>query len=210
VRLRLAGHPGDAVLVTLCQRHLIHTLNCQWADATVAADDPGGSAWQTIRLHGPELLPANAAQPAVQAAVQAAVFALHARAAEQHSRVLAVQLWDAQGHQRLRNTAFSSGLSHWMPAAEGYYRPWHTDNLYLDLLLELGLAGGLLLAALLLAAIWRVHRGLRARDAQAWAYGAALLGFLAVGLLISATEIPRVLLLAWLTLLMPLLLWTKR
>lgn len=206
VRLRLAGQPGSTVLVTLCQRHLIHSLACQWANANVPAGDPEGLGWQTIRLRGAEWLPANASHPAALSAV----LTLHASAAEQDSRVLVVQLWDAQGRQRLLNTDFAAGLSHWMPAAEAYYQPWHTDNLYLDLLLELGLAGWLLLAALLLATVWRLCQGLQARDALAWAYGAALLGFLAVGLLISATEIPRVLLLAWLTLLMPLILWTKR
>lgn len=205
-RLRLAGEPGHEVLVTLCQRHLIHTLGCRWGGATVAAEDPGGAAFQSVSLSRGDMSWAGARRDAPHRAV----LTLHASDAGQRSQLLAVELWDGSGRQRLLNTDFSAGLSHWMPAAEAYYQPWHTDNLYLDLLLELGLSGGLLLAALLLASAWHIYQGLQARDALAWAYGAALLGFLAVGLLISATEVPRVLLLAGLTLLMPLLLWTKR
>jgi O-antigen ligase len=107
-------------------------------------------------------------------------------------------------------STFVGGLSHWMPAAEAYYQPWHIDNLYLDLLLELGVVGALLLGGGVLMAGVAVARGLRQRDPLAWALGVSLLGFLSLGLLISATEVPRVLLLALLTVTLALGLWTNR
>lgn len=208
-RLHLSGTPGQEVLVSLCLRHLIHTLTCQWASGAVAQPGPGGTAWVSLRLKGyPSPVPERSTLQPTQALP--AVLTLHATQAGQTSHIHEVQLWDERGRQLLQNTDFSSGLSHWMPAAESYYLPWHIDNLYLDVLLELGWVGLLLLAAITCAALLAVYRGLIARDALAWAYGAASLGFLSIGALISVTEIPRVLLLALMTLLMALCLWTNR
>jgi hypothetical protein len=203
VRMRLAGKAGDEVLVSVCQRHLIHTLMCQWSSAAVAADDLAGTRAQAIRLRGHPL------QTAASGGETPAVLSLHPMRAGQRTQVLAVQLRDASGRQLLRNTDFADGLTHWMPAAEAYYQPWHIDNFYLDLLLELGLTGGLLLAGLAWGALVQVRRGLGRSDPLAWAQGAALLGFLAVGAVISVTEVPRVLLLVLLTGLMTSTQWTE-
>jgi hypothetical protein len=208
VRLRLAGASGDEVLVSLCRRHLVHTLMCQWQTVAVAPDDPAGAQWQTIRLKGDLLSVATRSGGAAQA--WPAVLSLHATAAHQTTQVFGAQLWDARGVQLLQNTTFAGGLSHWMPAAEAYYQPWHIDNLYLDQLLELGVVGALLLAGVVLMAGVAVVRGLQQRDPLAWALGVSLLGFLSLGLLISATEVPRVLLLALLTVTLALGLWTNR
>lgn len=207
-RLRLAGRPGDEVLVSVCQRHLLHTLMCQWQSVAVAEDDPRGERWQSTVLRGPPF-PVDE-QPAGASARWPAALVLHATDAQQATHVLGVELWDGRGVQLLRNTRFTEGLSHWMPAAEAYYQPWHIDNLYLDLWLELGAVGWLLMAGLVAAALLAVARGLRAGDTLAWAYGVALLGFLAVGALISVSEVPRVMLLALLAVVMPLILWTNR
>ncbi len=207
-RLRLAGRPGDEVLVSLCQRHLLHTLMCQWQSVAVAEDAPRGERWQSVVLRGPRFPVVE--RPADGSARWPAALVLHATDAQQTTHVLGVELWDGRGVQLLRNTRFTEGLSHWMPAAEAYYQPWHIDNLYLDLWLELGAVGWLLMAGLVAAALLAVARGLRAGDALAWAYGVALLGFLAVGALISVSEVPRVMLLALLAVAMPLVLWTNR
>ena len=203
VRLRLTGQPGDEVLVTLCQRHLLHPLICQWESAKVPEDDAAGERWQVMKLGGYPM-------PVAGGGPLPAVLALHAMQAGQHSQVRSVQLTDGSGRPLLQNSDFSAGFAHWMPAAEAYFLPWHIDNLYLDLLLELGAVGWVLLAAMTSLALVRVVRGLRQRDALAWAYGAAMLGFLAVGAVISVTEIPRVLLLALLTMTMSVGLWTER
>jgi len=88
--------------------------------------------------------------------------------------------------------------------------PLHPHNAPLQIWLELGAVGWLLMAGLVAAALLAVARGLRAGDTLAWAYGVALLGFLAVGALISVSEVPRVMLLALLSVVMPLILWTNR
>lgn len=208
-RLRLAGRPGGQVRVAVCQRHLVHTMSCRSSRVAVVEDDLEGRHWQTVTLEdvGPSSGMLSGRAPDRGAA---GVVAVYATSAGQTIRLLGVELLDSQGVQLLRNTRFSQGLEHWMPAAEAYYQPWHIDNLYLDLLLELGLPGSVWLAAMVGLALAAVARGLVAQDPLAWAFGAALLGFCAVGTLISVSEIPRVMLLALLTAYLPLALWTKR
>ena len=40
---------------------------------------------------------------------------------------------------------FSRGLSRWFSSSQSYYLPWHIDNAYLELLIERGLLGLLLM-----------------------------------------------------------------
>jgi hypothetical protein len=207
-RVRLSGQPGDEVVLSLCQRYLLHTVFCQWGGVTVNDRDTDGGAWQTVRLHGPAF-PVQVVSGA-SGDGYAAALVLHATRAGQVSRVHGVELMEAHGRQLLHNADFAEGLGRWMPAAEGYFQPWHIDNLYIDVLLELGLVGWLVLSMLVLAALRGLYHGLLARDALAWAFGAALLGFLSVGVLISATEVPRVFLLALLATLLAAGSWTKK
>ena len=205
-RVRLAGQPGDQVVVSLCRRYLLHTVFCQWGEAQVRRDDPQGRVWQTVRLRGP----AFPLQAQVESQGYSAALVLHATQAGQTSLVSGVELLDTQGRQGLHNTVFAEGLARWMPVAEGYFQPWHIDNLYIDLLLELGAVGWLVLGVLMLSAVTGLYRGLLARDGLAWAFGASLLGFLSLGVLISVTEIPRVLLLALLVAVLASGSWTHK
>lgn len=206
-RVRLSGQPGDEVVLSLCQRYLLHTVFCQWGGVTVDDREAEGDVWQTVRLHGPAF-PVQGVSNASGDGYTAALV-LHATRASQVSRVHAVELLDAHGRQLLHNPDFAEGLGRWMPAAEGYFQPWHIDNLYIDVLLELGLVGWMALSVLVLAALRGLYRGLLAQDVLAWAYGAPLLGFLSVGVLISVTEVPRVFLLALLATLLASGSWTK-
>lgn len=207
-RLRLAGAAGDEVLVSLCQRHLLHALACQWEWVTVEQRTQAAVPWHSVVLKG-HRLPAQVAADGKTNPLSA-VLTVHTTRVRQSTQLLGVELRDAAGVQWLRNTRFEAGLSHWMPAAEAYYQPWHVDNLYLDLWLELGLIGFSLLAGLTIAALLAVRHGMGQRDPVAWALGASLLGILAVGALISLTEVPRVMLLALLTLFMAQGLWTNQ
>jgi O-antigen ligase len=92
----------------------------------------------------------------------------------------------------LENGQFSKGLAHWFPAAQSYFVPWHIDNLFLEVLVERGLAGLLLLAALMAYALWHLAIG-RARSLPLSPYlAASLCAALLVGLVSSFMDVPRV------------------
>jgi O-antigen ligase len=83
-------------------------------------------------------------------------------------------------------------LAQWLPATQSYYVPWHIDNLYLELLIERGLLGGMVVGAFiawaLASAIWT-----RAPASPLRPYLAAgLFGSLVVGLVSSVLDVPRV------------------
>ena len=183
LRVHMNGSPGAWLQVSLCERHLLDTDGCRWR--VVPADVQDGDGWQTLALPAPS--------PVGHAPWRAAlgVLQIHAPGAGQHIRVQAFELTDAQGRHLLRNGDFEQGMQHWMGTAQGYYQPWHIDNLYLDVLIERGLAGCLLAAGLLAWAVRRRWSALLAGDALAWAWTGAVVGVLTLGIVISITEFPR-------------------
>jgi len=124
--------------------------------------------------------------------------AISATRAGQQVRLYALELTDPSGKQVLRNTDFSKHMQHWLPAAQGHFLPWHMDNTYLEVLLERGGLGLLAMALLVAWAAWNLWAGLRAKDTLAWVLAGALLGMLALGVVISVMEVPRVALILWL------------
>ena len=109
-----------------------------------------------------------------------------------HFDIRQFQLSDPAERALVANADFSSGTAHWFPSAGSYFLPWHIDNLYLELLIERGLAGLLLFAALLAATFARFVTAdpqLRQRLAIV---ASALLGALLLGLVSSVLDTPRV------------------
>ena len=98
----------------------------------------------------------------------------------------------------LNNGDFSRGLASWLPAAQGYFVPWHIDNLYLELLIERGLAGLATSLALLGLALWNLLAGPARRQPIAPFLAASLCAGLVIGLASSVMDMPRVALLFWL------------
>lgn len=183
LRVRLRGGPSALLQVALCERHLLDADGCRWRMVSAGAMAVDG--WQTADLPAPR----TAGQAPWRAPL--GVLQLHVPAAGQHITVEAVELTDAQGRQRLRNGDFAQGMRHWMGVAEGYYQPWHIDNLALEVLIERGLAGWLLCLWLLAWAARGLWPAMRAGDAVAWALSGALVGVAALGCVISVTEFPR-------------------
>ena len=59
-------------------------------------------------------------------------------------------------HELLANDDFAEGMARWFPVAQGYFVPWHVDNLALELLIERGavsLAAAALAGALLVGCV---------------------------------------------------------
>jgi O-antigen ligase len=103
-----------------------------------------------------------------------------------------VQLTNALGQELLGNGDFSQQLTQWLPVAQAYYVPWHIDNLYLELLIEWGLLGGIVVGALtawgLASAVWAREPTSLLRPYLA----VGLFGALIVGLVSSVLDVPRV------------------
>lgn len=198
VRLRATGEGPSKVLVSLCERHLLYDFSCQrrWASLKPLSDS--GSGWIELQM-GRSIFEGRSGV----ARLRESVIALSPSQVGQAIRIESVELRGSNGRQRLLNTDFSKGLQHWLPMAQGQFEPWHIDNLYLDVLVERGVLGLVILAVWVLWALGYLWVKLRQGDSEAWVLAASLTGILSLGAVISVTEVPRV------SLILMILLWSS-
>jgi hypothetical protein len=173
------------VYLELCERHLLYDGRCQVAFVRVLA---GKNEWQylVLPLHGPTLAGGPWYAPRL------AMLSLSVVKAGGAADFDNVSLMGAYPAQPLENGDFSRGMAHWFPAAQSYFVPWHIDNLFLELLIERGLVGLLLFAALTAYGLWHLVFGHARASALAPYLAASLCGALLVGLVSSLMDVPRV------------------
>ncbi len=179
----------------LCERHLLYDRTCQAAFVRVKPDQAAGpAAWQhlTLPLEGPALGQERRLAPRLK------MFSISVIDAGDVAQVDNIALLSRDSKDLLTNGDFSADLSHWFPAAQGYFVPWHLDNLYLELLVERGVMG--LLAWLMLVgyALWQLVLGRGRLETIAPYVAASLVAVLLVGLVSSVMDVPRVAFLFWL------------
>lgn len=179
----------------LCERHLLYNGACQWRTLSWKGSEQADLVWLEARLNGEAF--SNASHGWLE---PGGVLAISPALAGQQVRLYAVELFDPSDRQVLNNTDFAQRMQHWLPAARGHFLPWHMDNAYLEVLVERGALGLLAMVFLVVWAAWNLWSGLKARDALAWVLAASLLGMLALGMVISVMEVPRVALILWLLL----------
>ncbi|MBS0506612.1 MAG: hypothetical protein JSR53_04420 [Proteobacteria bacterium] len=195
VRLRAHIDVPMWLKVQLCEQYLLYTAECQLRTRQVS--DAGGAAdgWIVLPLLGPAFPSGD--EDAVGRSGVLSIKLLQPNAAV---GITAIELIDPKGRQVLKNSDLSLGPRHWSSIAYGNFLPWHMDNLLLELLIERGLLGLLVLAALVLWALWHVAARMQQREPLALVLGGAIMAALMVGGLISFMEIPRVSLVLWLLL----------
>ncbi|MGQ3115325.1 MAG: O-antigen ligase family protein [Hydrogenophaga sp.] len=187
VRVRYETDAPVVLLFSVCERHLLYDFRCQWKHVRPEAAVTDAAQWHDIPLSGQVFSDASRA-----VSWRDGMFALTVLSTGHAARIHAVELLDPQGVQILKNTDFSAGLRYWFPAAQSSFKPWHMDNLYLEILIERGLLGWLVLG-LLAAWAWRcVAQGLQAGDPLALALAGSLSAMGVLGLVISVTELPRI------------------
>jgi len=195
--VRLHGYAGASALlkVQLCERHLLYSFRCQEQMPRVLAsgDDAGG--WLEARLQGPAFVPEGALS-----AWREGVLSITVVQAKTPVRLDAVELIDPQGRQILKNAAFAQGPRHWSSIAHANFLPWHIDNMQLELLIERGLLGWVVLAAWAVGALVLAAQGAARQNAWALVVGVSIATTLLIGAVISTIEIPRVSIMLWLLL----------
>jgi hypothetical protein len=194
--LQVRAAQTTRLLVYVCERHLLYQADCQ-VRRMLRIGRPG-PGWQHVQLDllGPTLAGGPSWAPRL-VSVGVAV-ALAGTTVDLDD----LQLTASGGPELLANGGFDQGLDRWLPVVHRYFLPWHIDNLYLELLLERGVIGLLLYAALVGAAAWRLVFGAARSHPAAPYLAASLAGGCALGLVSSVMDMPRV---AFLFLLLALL-----
>ena len=185
VSLDVRVQKATDIHLELCERHLLYDGVCQSAFVRVF---PGKASWQTLVLP----LKGTVFAGGAWYAPRMGVFALSVVNAGGVADFDNVKLIGLHPKPLLENDSFSRGLLHWFPAAQSYFLPWHIDNLFLEVLIEKGVIGLLLFAALMVYALWHLIFG-RARAGALSPYlAASLCAALLVGLVSSLMDVPRV------------------
>lgn len=181
--------------VQLCEQHLLYTVRCQLRTRQVSASSIAADGWLELPLLGPAFV-----SDEMFSALREGVFSIKVLQTHGLVRVAEVELMEPAGRQVLRNTDFALGPHYWSTIAYDNFLPWHMDNLVLELLIERGLSGLLILMAVVVWALVRIHGQARQGKHLALVVGAAIMAVAMSGAVISVAEIPRVSLLLWLLL----------
>lgn len=197
VRLNVRVTKDTHLELYLCERHLLYDRACQAAFLHIhPIKDADRPAWQalTVALEGPPLGQERRFAPRLK------MFSVSVIDAGGWADLDNITLISQNSSDLLANGNFSVGLSHWFPAAQSYFVPWHLDNLFLEILVERGLFGLLAWLMLVIYALWHLVLGRARLEPLAPYVAASLIAVLLVGLVSSVMDVPRVAFLFWLLL----------
>lgn len=116
-----------------------------------------------------------------------------------------IDLTDSTGNSLLENGAFQEGGDRWMIFSDFEHLPWHAKNLYLHIYLEHGIWGLLTFAGFVCLSIGFAWRQAMQGDLMAMGIIAAQIGFLGLGLVATLFDVPRLVMLFYLTAIWPIL-----
>ena len=192
-KVRLRAHMDSPMWfkAQLCEQYLLYTAQCQLRTRQVSEAGKTADGWIVLPLLGPVFVSGD---------WKRGVLSLKLLQPNAAMAITAIELIDPMGRQVLKNSDLSSGPRYWSNIAYGNFLPWHMDNLLLELLIERGLVGVLVLAMVVLSALRQVAGKIPRHDPLALAVGGSIMAALMAGALISFVEIPRVSLVLWLLL----------
>ena len=183
VRLTVRAAEATRLRFRLCERHLLYDLRCQEAQGLVQAGPVQVLAWP---LAGPDLDDQPGAARFREGMAMLAVMQPD-RAAD----IFSWEIRNASNQGVLQHADFSDGFNGWYFVTTGYFRPWHADNLFMELWVERGLLGSLAYVILVVLILWRVYR--LCFTLETW-WLPILGGLVSCSVLlcvISVTELPR-------------------
>ncbi len=201
VQLEVRSKLAAKVMVKICEKHLLYEAECLVRHLRLRGGD---DSWQsvTLAMRGEGVRTDGGLGP------RPAILTMTVFTPDAQVDLRQFALIDAAGRPLNANTHFSQGLARWFPSAGNYYLPWHIDNLYLELLIERGLAGLVLFVWMVVAAVKRLvstppgNAGWRHNGGVI--VSTALIGILLLGLVSSVLDAPRVAFLLFLLIFLPI------
>lgn len=185
-RYRLALEMRSAtdvdLLVQVCAEHLLYPARCQYRRIRLHSGD-----WQHWHAGLSGLPFSEDSWPGIAHGVFSLSVLTPGTKVELSSLILT-----AGNENLLRNSRFEAKEARWFPSAHAYFLPWHIDNLYLEVLIEAGILGLLCFLAGLCWILGRLFRAFMAGNDQAPYLIASISGILALGLVVSVFDMPRV------------------
>jgi hypothetical protein len=186
IRLQVRAYAPVVIRVATCERHLLYAVQCRWAEQKIAAQ--AGIQRLEVPLTHFETPEAGVSGYSGR---RADTLELSVHTVGGRIEVHGLGAMGPSGVLPVQNAEFRQGLAHWSAVADGHFLPWHTDSLYLELLIERGLIG---LGAFfwLCAGCIRALRQGHLASPDVMALQVAIGSLLLLGLLISVMEFTRV------------------
>jgi hypothetical protein len=185
--------PDAELSAPVCEKWMLYSRRCIWQ--TLPVGDTGGE-WRQFSTSFDSgalgTLPRRAPRPLK--------LSLFSEAEGSLVDVDDVSLRDDAQHELLRNGGFGKGMDSWFFASDNHL-PWHLENTWLQLVFEQGVPGLAGFAGLVLCALAALARRLGAGDPYAPALAGSLAAFLALSLVDSVFDFPRISLIVFLILL---------
>lgn len=173
---------GARIEIPVCEKQLLNSRRCVW----IALDVPGDGYWHRLShdFFSDEVgIEDGLRRPPVE-------LFIYYPGKTGEIDVDNLRLLDASGANLLGNGGFSSGGDYWFFKTHSHL-PWHIKNVWVHVLFEQGWLGLSLFTALIAYALIRLARKAWSGEPLAWAWLAALLGLLSVGMFDSLLDAPR-------------------
>ena len=142
VRVRVRSERGVTVKVLACRKHLLNSAGC----SEVALSSPPAHEWQ--ELAGTINSGVVGIDDELTGLRAPAVLTLMVSITDAVLDISSVELYSASGIQLIRNSGFRDRLEHWSYTQDDHLL-WQAKNLWVQVYVELGLAGCVLLTLVL-------------------------------------------------------------
>jgi len=188
-------HDSSAALnVPLCELWVLTSFRCSWNSYPLAST---GGRWAEFSAL---IRTAETGSPAGRIgalAIRPVRLTLYATRAADGLSLDNIALVTTDGRNLIRNGDFSANHDHWFWTADNH-RPWHIFNMAVSILFDQGWLGLAALTVLTALALIALCRGVWAGRSDAVPWLAALVGYLAAGLVVSPFDQPRLAMLFYL------------
>jgi len=173
-----------ALHLETCEKHLLYAHHCQIGRKHFKQAD---GDWQTFEVS----LAGTPFKPAAWYGPRFKVFSLGVQGMGKAVDIAHLSLTGPDGTNLLKNGSFRDEMAHWFSSSDRDHLPWHAKSIFVHVLVDQGVFGVALFAALTLAALGRLTFGKARDDPLAPFLAAAIIGLLAVGLFDSLLDVPR-------------------
>lgn len=179
---------------SLCEKWIDDSFRCQ----ETATELPPSNEWKSATYS--VLIDAFPAVPLRDSAISMRPKTLGISVAGQTRMLLDdLELLDMSGRSLLKNGNFSAGNDFWFITSDNHL-DWHAKNLIVNIYHDQGIAGVLSFAAFIAFSLWVLLKQLLNHNRHAVIMLGALSGYLGVGMVASAFEVPQLALLLYLLL----------
>jgi hypothetical protein len=184
VALKVRARSDVEIQAEVCEKQLLYAGACAIGGLTVKATD---GEWRPAQI----LLENQALSGGPFYAPRIKMFSLTIENQSGAADLDDVVLITPGNANLLANSGFDHEMQHWFFTSDRDHMPWHAKNLFLNIFFDQGMIGLVAFLLLTACALWRLNFENAMRMELSPYSTAAIIGFLAVGMFDSLTDVPR-------------------